>query len=150
MVHNSVSLFSYPFQRSALCLWPIIAFRLLICAVLSIWSHCYSVSSFSGEALNRLGPVGEGNMPFCPNNGRIYLTRMEDSVMVESSFWRKLGVEYVVKFYHTLRTFILFYQIKIVYFQWHLLLLLESLLISLMQGVDPSIRAEVWPYLLGV
>lgn len=80
---------------------------------------------------------------------------MENSLMVVLSFWRKFEVEYVIKFVSDFFAcmFVRFchglYLISSVLVD-KLLLFENSLFASSMQGVDPSIRAEVWPFLLGV
>lgn len=112
------------------------------------------VSSFSGVVLNHHGPEGEENVRFLPNNGRAFLHQMEDLLKVVSSFWRKPVVGYVIKKIFRL-TWGLIYSIQ--FFNCELCLYCISLILSwafilhsAMQGVDPSIRAEVWPFLLGV
>ena len=81
---------------------PLISFTfffpfMIVISLYLDWRFINFVSFSAGVALNHLGHVGEENMPFYLNNGRIYSQQMGNSLMVVSSFWRKFEVEYAVK-----------------------------------------------------
>lgn len=71
----------------------VIQFELLLALLFVNYIFCFCISE---ALLNHHGLAGEENMPSWPNNGRVFLRQMENSLMVELSFWRKSEAEYVL------------------------------------------------------